>query len=130
MPFAASDLLLSDSEITQITDALENSGENDPITRVLAECEQVVADYTARYQLEENRRLRLVRGLAPAELYRLASGTVPEHHEKARESTMRELEAIRDGKFPDLTPAATQPTPLHGGAWGSQKRIATRLEAE
>ncbi len=128
MPFTSSDLLLSDSELAQITDALENTGENDPIARVLAECEAVVADYTARFELTEARRLRLVRGLAPAELYRLASGTVPEHHEKMREATMRELEGIRDGKFPDLAPAQTQPTPAARAKWGSRTRLRSREE--
>ena len=127
MPFTASDLLLPQSELSQITGALANSGEADPIARVLAECEQTVADYTARYQLTDARRLRLVRGLAPAELYRLAGSTVPPQHQSAKDAAMRELQDIRDGKFPDLAPASVAPaTPLHSGAWGSAARIATR----
>jgi hypothetical protein len=50
-------------------------------------------------------------------------GVIPANHQEAYEAAMRELEAIRDGKF-QLPPADDPPaTPAGAGAWGSKCRI-------
>ena len=125
MPFTSTDLSLPDAELSQLVAALANSGVADPVGGAVAEAESVVGQYTARYTVAENWRKRLMRPLAIHALYALL-GRIPDAHQKAYDAAMSELRDIRDGKFPDLAPAATPPTAAAPGSWGSQTQIAMR----
>lgn len=116
------DLLLPESELVQLTDALRNAGVSVPLDTLVAEALQTVADYTAAYAVPEERKVRLARPLAIKHAYSL-TGLVPENHQTAYEAALRELEEIRDGKFTTLPAAATPPTPAAGGRWGSAPKI-------
>jgi hypothetical protein len=116
------DLLLQENELNQLTAALANSGVDTPLETVIAEADQKVTDYTSAFQISDARRARLTRALAIWEAYHLV-GVIPANHQEAYEAAMRELEAIRDGKF-QLPPADDPPaTPAGAGAWGSKCRI-------
>lgn len=122
MSFPNTDMLLPDAELSQLTAALANAGVADPIAKVATECGAVVDQYTAGYSLPEDWRDRLIRALAPAELYRLAGSGVPESQQTAWDAAMKELRDIRDGKFPSLSPSTTAPTPAATGRWGGACR--------
>lgn len=126
--FVAEDLMLGQETLNELTAACSNSGIADPCASAIQLGVSMVDDYTTKYALTDDRYKRLVRALAVYELYRLAGGGVPDAIEKANTAAMRELEGIRDGKFPDLarkgeTAGAVTATKA---AWGSVPRVAMR----
>jgi ATP phosphoribosyltransferase regulatory subunit HisZ len=122
MPYSDDILLLPETELASLTSALANLGYTDPVAKVITECDQVVTSYTASYALPQDWRDRLIRALAPAELYRLA-GPVPDNHKDAADNALKELAAIRDGKFTTLPPAVVTPVVTATGKWGSKPKI-------
>lgn len=121
----ASDLLISDTRITQITNALRNTTITDPISVEITRQIDKVDSYTSQYVLAANRYKRLVRALVMYELYATGSlGTPPADIKPAYEAAMKELEDIRDGKFDDLELADPADTGVgEGGNWGSETKI-------
>ena len=127
MPYTTIDLGLPSTEITQIETRLETLSGTD-IATVMAEQEGKVDQYTASYTLDAARRKRLWRPLAIYELYVLLK-MVSDAVRRAYEDAMKELEAIRDGKFASTLPAsATPPTVAGGGAWGGKTKILGRTD--
>jgi hypothetical protein len=126
--FTPEDLLLGSDVLDQLTSACANQSISDPIARAISTAVGMVDDYTTQYVLTDLRYERLVRALAVYEMYRLAGGGVPQGIEDANKAAVRELEAIRDGKFPDLArvgEAAGSVTSAKG-KWGSQAAIPMR----
>ncbi len=127
MPYTTTDLGLPATEITQIEARLETLSGTD-IATVMAEQEGKVDQYTASYTIDAARRKRLWRPLAIYELYVLLK-MVSEAVRRAYEDAMKELEAIRDGKFAStLAPASNPPTTNATGSWGSNTKIKSRSD--
>ena len=117
------DLLLKDDELAQLTEALENLGIADPIAQKAAEVAQLFAQYTARYIIGEENAKRLQRPIIIYELYALI-GAASRTIEASKDAALQELKDIRDGKFPGLELAESQPEHVAGaGAWGSKTQI-------
>lgn len=130
MAFAESDLNVSQDEIDDLKDALANTGQANVFVNTMAERETQVRDWTAAYVVPEETLKRLWRPLVLFHLYGLC-GPVPDYRQKAYDEAIKELAAIRDGKFPQYDLADEQPGQLASGtaAWGSQTRIAGRMES-
>lgn len=126
--FTPEDLLLGTDVLDQLTSACANQSVSDPIGRAIATAVGMVDDYTTQYVLTDLRYERLVRALAVCELYRLAGGGVPDAIDQANKAAVRELEAIRDGKFPDLARVGESAGSVTGvkAQWGSQRPIPMR----
>lgn len=97
--FTESDLLLRDDYLSQLKEALENTGELDPIGQAIAEAEQQVALYTGRYLLTDPHRFRLVRPIVLWVIHGKTGAGMPDQIQTAYEEAMKELRAIRDGDF-------------------------------
>lgn len=97
--FTESDLLLKDDYLSQLKEALENTGELDPIGQAIDEAEQQVALYTGRYTLTDPHRFRLVRPIVLWVIHRKVGIGTPEQFQNGYEEAMKELRAIRDGDF-------------------------------
>ena len=119
-----SDLLISQDEIDKITEALANDAAPAPIVSVIAEQTRKVQDYTLKHALSEERLHRLIRPLALFQLYSLL-GQVSPALQADHDSAMKELEEIRDGKFPDLALAVPVPADVASAParHGSQTRL-------
>lgn len=116
------DLLLPDNELSQLTNALANTGFDNPLDQCLAEAEATVAFYTSAYEIGEAIRTKWVRRLAIWAAYRLA-GPIPDNHQISYEAAMKELEAVRDGKFSAPAASVEPEAPAATGAWGSEDNI-------
>lgn len=125
--FTEADLAVSQKWLNDVSTSLQNRGLATPIQTTLDECAGKVADYTARYELPDSRWKRLVRALALHGLHVLI-GAVPEGVKAGYESAMRELEGIRDGKFPDLVAASDPVVEIspQAGAWGGSTKVSLR----
>jgi hypothetical protein len=138
-PTITRDDLLADisaDELAQIETALATSPVARPnVPQVIAEQTAKVLRYTVRYTLADADFLSLARKLI---LWELIAAAYPGGKAEADtyrrfkyEDAMRELVAIRDGKFPDLTPASGMPTPgvqaAQGGEYGSSTPLASRF---
>lgn len=122
--FTQDDLLLPPDELSQLHVALANLGAGDPLATAVREATETVAIYTSRYILDDSTWRRLMRPLAIWSLYS-QTGQVSETQGKARDGAMKELEGIRDGKFPlPLQDPISEGAPT--GDWGSETKIATR----
>lgn len=124
MAFLEADLNVSQAELDEIKTTLANTGENDPFPNALAENEQMVRDWTARYIVPEATLKRLWRPLVLFRLYGLI-GNISKALEKLKDDAMDELKAIRDGKFTNYPAANPQPSGFSttSGKWGSKERI-------
>src|SRR4051812_1946806 len=120
MAFLEADLNVSQAELDEIKTTLANTGENDPFPNAMAENEQMVRDWTARYIVPEATLKRLWRPLVLFRLYGLI-GNISKALEKLKDDAMEELKAIRDGKFTNYPDANPQPSGFvtTGGKWGS-----------
>lgn len=121
MALTKEQLLLPESELTQLTQALANAGYIEPFTTAGTEAEDVVATYTGAYTLGSGHAARLQRALIIHQLYSLI-GAVSEAIQKAYDEAMKELRDIRDGKFPGLTDANGS-TDAQTGGWGSRTKL-------
>jgi hypothetical protein len=102
-PFTKNDLLMPQTRIDEITDALQNALMTDPIAVVIAEQKQKVDSYTGKYAIGDEWYRSLVRPLVVYELYATGSiGSMPDAVKDAYAAKIKELELIRDGKHPDL----------------------------
>lgn len=126
MPFAETDLNVSQAEIDGLKAALANTGTANAFTNAMAEAEAKVCDWTVRYTVPEDTLRRLWRALALYAVNALV-GPMPPYRKEAYEEAMKELTAIRDGKFPQyplVTEADSAPPII--GAWGSQTKVTTQ----
>jgi hypothetical protein len=119
-----SDLNISQAELDSITAALANSGVPDPIGNVISEQVQKVEDYTLKFKITDVRQKRLVRPLVLFQLYSLL-GQVSAALQRDYDGAMKELEDIRDGKFPDLALDSPPPADLAPAqaAFGSGRKV-------
>ena len=126
MTFTESDLTtdISRKELDGIAKKLVEDGDPEPIATTISEQSRKVADYTRRYVLDEERQRRLIRALV---LFELTSrvGSIPDKRQTKYDAAMKELEGIRDGKFPDLQLVSPVPSDISParGAWGGKKRF-------
>lgn len=122
--FTAEDLALGLRELEKLKLALANRGLTERLAQVIADAVAQVDLYTQGYTLTEAHYRRLVRGLAVYEAYRLAAGATEEHR-KGYDDALKEITAIRDGKFPGLATSeqeAGETAPARGN-WGSRDKI-------
>lgn len=127
MPFTSSDLNLSQDELDEITAALANDTNTDPIGDAIAQRLATITDYTRRFSLAEDRIKRLLKPLVIFDLYSNLN-RVSDAQKRAFQSAMEELAQIRDGKFIDLPLASPAPQNTTGGkgAWGSRTKVDPR----
>ena|SRR6266480_3632587 len=122
MPFTPDMLLLTQEKLDLLETANSNAGITDPLAKACAEAESMVNDRTSGYTLTSDWHNRLVRAIAQYELYKNA-GPLPDEVQKAYDTALRDLDDIRDGKYPLLAAADT------GGAqgnWGGSQKINPR----
>lgn len=124
MTFFPMDLFVSASEMEQLQSALINIHQPTAMQDIIDAETARIDDYTLRYEIGDLRYKRLIRALSIYRIYGLL-GPVPENHKAGYDEAMKELENIRDGKFPDLRlRAATAATLAAGtGKWGGQTKI-------
>ena len=127
--FLRSDLLVDilPPELDAIEEAARREGDPDRIANTIAEQSGKVDDYTRRYVLTDERQKRLIRTLCLYELS-ILDESIAEVRQTKYAATMKELEGIRDGKFPDLPLADPVPANLNDarGSFGSSPRYQTR----
>lgn len=121
MSISTTDLLLPDTELAQLTEALSNVGQDNPLGTCISEAEALVDDYCAQFTVATARKTPWIRAVAIWKAYRLV-GVIPDAHQKAYDAAMRELEAVRDGKF-GYPVSSSPPTAAAGGEWGSDDTI-------
>lgn len=92
-------LLLPPAKVAQLAGLLASSGVADGVQAVIDEVAGQVADYTKGYSFPEARTNGWIRTLALQLAYTRAAVGVPEAIKLAGEAAIRELEAVRDGKF-------------------------------
>lgn len=124
--FHKSQLGLTDAVIGQIHGALANAVNAKPIEDAINRALQRVRDYTLRYSLEDERFARLTRTLALFDLFsNPGMGTAPpQAMQTDYKAAMKELEDIREGKFPDLlqlTPEDPQLSKALGETGGNRR---------
>lgn len=122
MAFTANDLLLTEDEKTLLKKANENLGITDPLTKACTEAESMVTDRLTGYTLSADWKNRLIRAFAQFELYKNA-GPVPDEVQKALDQAQRDLDDIREGKYPLL---ATSDTGSTQADYGSEDKIKPR----
>jgi hypothetical protein len=127
MNFTKDDLLITATEQAGITSALANSTIADPISAAIAQAVVQVTSYTGRFVVPDEWLKKLVRALVLHDLYAQFQ-EVPKNRTDAYAAALKELEAIRDGKFETLEEAEPQPGTLAtgDGDFGSETRMAMR----
>jgi len=122
MPFKPTDFFAADEQ-SSLSDALVNGGSTDTLQSIVDEQDQKVTDYATKYLVDPKRRKRLVRSLVFFEVYAKV-GPIPDQHTATFNAAMKELEAIRDGKFPDLLVQTPVDPSLASapGRWGSKRK--------
>lgn len=121
------DLLLSQKALDDLRKSRENRGLAQPIEDVIAAAASLVGDYTAAYDLPGDRWLRLVRPIAVYNLMSFPGSSVPDAVKADWAAAIKELEAIRDGKFAATlaaNPSTTAPAPAPGGSFGGKPRLS------
>ncbi len=126
---------ISEDELSQIETALAAHPVARPnVPQVIAEQVAKVQRFTVRYTLADADFLSLARKLIIWELIAAAypggKADADTYRRYKYEDAMKELAAIRDGKFPDLTPASSMPSGLSaraGGDYGSDTPLASRF---
>jgi hypothetical protein len=126
MAFTKYDLLLTPAKMTQLTTALANLNVADPLQYLCDEAAADVARFTAGYVLDANSVRNFTRSLGLYRVYSLA-GPVPMDVQKDYDSALLELQAIAEGKRPNLPRAETGDNPP-SGKWGSKPVIKMRTE--
>lgn len=127
MTFLSTDLLVKQDELDGITAALANATITDPIASAIAQAQAQLEVYTGRYVVPDNWQKKLVRALALHDLY-AQIGQIPPQRQAAYDAALKELEAIRDGKFPTLEEAEPAPGTLStaDGSYGSETKFNPR----
>lgn len=130
--FIRSDFLtdISDKELTAISTKLVNIGDPDCVANAIARAQGTVDLYAGLWNIGVDWEKRLISSLALYEISTRLNG--PDNDRKtAADLAMKELCAIRDGKFKNLTqrnplPAVIDPGTLGTGfGFGSQTQINT-----
>ena len=125
--FNESSLAVGQSWLDESNAALASRGFADGVQACITDATNMVGDYTAQFALPDARWLRLMRPIA---IYNVQARleVIPDAVKLAYESALKELEAIRDGKFTDLLPATEDPVvTVQTGSWGSEPRINIRI---
>ncbi len=125
-PFTKNDLLMPQTRIDEITDALQNALMTDPIAVVIVEQKQKVESYTAKYAIGDDWFRSMLRALVVYELYATGSiGSMPDAVKEAYAAKIKELELIRDGKHPDLAHDDPMPSEVRppSADWSSNTRL-------
>jgi hypothetical protein len=126
MEFTRADLLvdISEKELEPLTRKLVEAGDPDPVGSTIAEQDARIERYVHVYVIDEDWRKTILRALV---IWRLCQriSNIPPKRQASYDEAMKELIAIRDGKFEDL-PIKTPPPddlPVWRGKWGGKKRI-------
>jgi hypothetical protein len=116
--FVKTDLLVSQARIDQITSALANATQTDPITAMIAE-EMARVDNLTNKLLDDASYKRLVRALVMWKLFATGSiGPMPDEIKHGYEEALKELNDIRDRK--QANPALVGSP---SGQWGSTDKV-------
>jgi hypothetical protein len=126
MAFEETDLNVSQAEIDDLKAALANTGTTNAFVNAMAETEQKVRTFTSARTVPEETLQRLWRVLVLYALNGLV-GPMPPYRKEAADKADKELEAIRDGKFPQypLITSSDLSVPVIG-AWGSGTKVELR----
>ena len=122
MAFTTSKLQLTDEKLTLLETANKNAANPTPLTTACAEAESMVNDRTSGYDISANWHDRMCRAIAQFELWKNA-GPIPDEVQKAHDQALKDLDDIREGKYPLLAQSDT------GGSqssWGSADKIKPR----
>lgn len=126
MALTVDQLLLTDDRKTQLIAALENTGEDEPLERCIAEAEADVARLTAGYTIAQSSLDGWARVIALYKAFLAAELGIPEDIATAYKDVKEELTAIAEGKRPNLPREEdddeTTPSPSTG-SWGSKDKI-------
>lgn len=122
-------LLLSPDRAAQLTKALSNLGVADPLQTMCDEATADVARMTTGYVLDPLSLQQMTRSLALYRAYAKA-GPVPKDVKQDFDAAMKELEAIAEGKRPNLPKIASSPASPNAGAWGSGRHISGRIPGQ
>lgn len=133
MTFTRADLLndISDKELTAISTKLVLDGQPLPLDAIIAEQVERVNDYAARYVVPDSVLKRFCRAFILWEVYKRLQ-EIPKKRQTAYDDALKELTAIRDGKFysvypaRDLDPGVPQPAYSGKGRHGSRRPIWLR----
>ena len=124
MAFTIEKLLLTDERKTQLTAALANTGQSDPLGQCITEATADVARYTAGYVIEEAASDGWTRAIALWKAFTVAELAVPDDIKAAYDEAMKELIAISKGERPNLPRVDDgEEQASSTGAWGSEAKI-------
>lgn len=125
MAFTLDQLLLTPDKATQLTAALANLTEADPLQLCCTEAEADVDRYTAGYIIAQESLDGWTRAIALWKAYTLAELGVPEAIQKAYEAAISQLKDIATGKMPNTPrPEEEEEAPSSDtGGWGSRSKI-------
>jgi len=125
MSFTVAQLLLTESKRTELTRALANTGQAQPLEACIAEAVADVARLTTGYIIDPTSQNSWTRILALFKAYSLA-GNVPPDIQTQYNNAMNELNSIARGDRKNLprVPDANNDSPSTGG-WGSDCKINT-----
>ena len=119
-------MLLSPAKSAQLTKALATLGVADPLQYLCDEAAADVARLTTGYVVDDVSARGFVRALALFRAYSKA-GPVPADVQKDFDGAMEELQAIAEGKRPNLPRVESGDNPP-GGKWGSLTKVKMRTE--
>ncbi len=126
--FTTNDLLLSAEKAAQLTKALSNLGVAAPLQYVCDEAAAEAARLTTGYVIEDNAMRGFVRPLALYRAYGYA-GPVPKDVQVQYDAVRAELEAIAQGKRPNLPRVTgTGGTAAPSGKWGAKGYVKGRTD--
>jgi hypothetical protein len=125
MSFTPDQLLLTPDKAAQLTAALANLTEADPLQLCCTEAEADVTRYTTGYVIAQESLDGYTRAIALWKAYTLAEIGVPEAIQKAYEAAIGQLKDIATGKIPNTprTPAEEELPSSDTGGWGSRSKI-------
>lgn len=118
--------MLSADKVAQLTKALATLEVADPLQYLCDEAAADVARLTTGYVLDDAAVRGFVRALALYKAYGYA-GPVPKDVQANYDSAVKELEAIAEGKRPNLPKVTTSSQSTISGSWGSGRKVGGRI---
>jgi hypothetical protein len=128
MAFTKDQLLLPADKVAQLTKGLATLSVADPLQYLCDEAAGTVTRMTTGYVLDDGSTRTFIRALALFAAYSNAGTGVPKNVADEQSAAMKELEAIAEGKRPNLAKAADASLDSIAGTGSSQARIKGRME--
>lgn len=128
MAFTKDQLLLPADKVAQLTKGLATLGVPDPLQYLCDEAAAAVARLTTGYILDDASLRNFIRSLALFQAYSKAGTGVPKNIVDDNKGAMDELQAIAEGKRPNLPKVAAGSLVGIAGTSGSQARVKGRME--